>query len=93
MIDGESIILKIDVEGHEFAVLEGARQLFERSRVKAVYLDGYAERQKVEQFLRSFGFVFLNGRTSEAFEADGFSLLAINGAYLRRVKNSQIENS
>jgi FkbM family methyltransferase len=91
-IDGESLILKIDVEGHEFAVLEGARQLFECSRVKAVYLDGYSEKPKVEEFLRSFGFIFLNGRTSKPFEADGFSLLAINGAYLLRVKNSQIEN-
>jgi len=92
VIDGESLILKIDVEGQEFAVLEGARQFFERSRVKAVYLDGYAERQKVEQFLRDFGFTFLNGRTSKPFETGGFSLLAIKEAYLRRVKGSQIEN-
>src|SRR5207302_8251337 len=77
-IEGDSLIVKIDVEGHELAVLEGARQMFEQARVKAVYLDGYAEEEKVEQFLRHFGFVFLNARSSNPFERSDFSLLAIS---------------
>ncbi|HVZ95246.1 MAG TPA: FkbM family methyltransferase [Chitinophagaceae bacterium] len=76
-IAGNSIVLKIDVEGHEYPVLEGARKLFASNRVKAVYIDGYRERDAVVSFLKSFGFTLLDGRSLAPADAYNFSLLAI----------------
>jgi FkbM family methyltransferase len=77
LIEGDSIILKIDVEDQELATLKGAQKLFELRLVKAVYLDGYADKVQVDTLLREFGFRFLNGRTLQPFVAGEFSLLAV----------------
>jgi FkbM family methyltransferase len=77
-IEGDSIVLKIDVEQQEFAVLEGAQKWFEAGRVKAVYLDNYADEKKVDAFLRHFGFRFFNGRSVELQFKSGFGLLAVH---------------
>jgi FkbM family methyltransferase len=42
-ITGNSLILKIDVEGHEMEVIAGAEKFFETNRVKAVFVDGYSD--------------------------------------------------
>jgi len=76
-IAGDSLILKIDVEGQEMAVLNGAADFFAAKRVKAVYLDGYKEKA-VEQFLRERGFVFLEGKTLASTGGGVFSLLALH---------------
>lgn len=74
---GDSIVIKIDVEGQELEVLEGARKLFESKRIKAVYLDGFSHQEKVLKFLNDYGFSFFDGRN--LMESDGkiFSLLAV----------------
>ncbi len=77
-VEGNSIVLKIDVEGQEMAVLEGAREWFESRRVKAVYLDGFRDEDTVEDFLRRFDFELLNGRSMEPFWQGEFSLLAVD---------------
>jgi len=59
-IVGDSLVLKIDVEGQEMNVLKGASSLFEAGRVKAVFVDGYKD-AAVEDFLRYYGFKFLDG--------------------------------
>jgi FkbM family methyltransferase len=69
------LVLKIDVEGQEHDVLEGAARFFEEDCVKAVYLDGYKEK-KVEAFLKRYGFRFFDGRTLQPSNG-GFSLLAL----------------
>ncbi len=74
---GDSIILKIDVENQELAVLRGARKWFQDGRVKAVYLDGYADKAQVEGFLKEFDFRFFDGQSLGPFTAGGFSLLAL----------------
>jgi FkbM family methyltransferase len=61
-IEGSSIVLKIDVESHERQVLEGAAGLFAAGRVKAVYLDDFADRA-VPEFLRQRGFSLFDGRS------------------------------
>ena len=76
-IEGNSIVIKIDVEGSELAVLQGATKLFESNRVKAVYLDGFKNEVEVESFLQRFNFAFFNGRTLERSKNHEFSLLAI----------------
>src|SRR5262249_1990702 len=47
---GNSIVMKIDVEGQELEVLLGAKKYFDGCRVKALYLDGYKD-LRVRDFL------------------------------------------
>lgn len=53
------LVIKIDVEGMELAVLEGARGLFDAGRVAAVYLDEFADKPAVLAFLAGYGFDLL----------------------------------
>ena len=75
-IEGNSLILKIDVEGQEKNVLDGALALFKAQRIKAVYLDGYKDKE-VESFLREHGFSFLDGKSLKPITGSVFSLLAL----------------
>jgi FkbM family methyltransferase len=69
-IAGSSLVLKIDVEGHEYQVLKGAEATFSSGRVRAVYVDGYDD-PRVAEFLRTRGFRFFNGRTMQPVDAGG----------------------
>jgi FkbM family methyltransferase len=75
-VPGNSIVLKIDVEGHEKEVLNGAAGLFDAGRVKAVYLDGYKD-PDVEQFLTRRGFELFDGATLAPTKGGIFRLLAL----------------
>lgn len=81
-LSGVSMILKIDVEGQEMAVLSGAKKFFEEERVKAVYLDGYQHKDEVEDFLKKYDFSFFDGRSLHSLESGDFSLLAIHTAHI-----------
>lgn len=78
-IIGSSIVMKIDVEGHELQVLGGASGLFDAQRVKAVYLDGYAD-PEVPAFLTERGFELFDGLTMAPGPAS--SLLAVRSSCL-----------
>jgi FkbM family methyltransferase len=86
-VEGNSIVLKIDVENQELAVLEGARNWFELERVKAVYIDGYADQQQVESFLLGFGLRFFNGRSLKPFTKGDFSMLAVSPNKYNRLQD------
>ena len=75
-ISGDSIVMKIDVEGQEKEVLEGAERLFRDGRIRAVYLDGYKDRS-IEGLLLGYGFRLLEGRTLQPAAGHVFSLLAV----------------
>ena len=75
-IKGNSLVLKIDVEGQEKQVLDGATDLFKSQRIKAVYLDGYKDNE-VEVFLKNYGFILLDGKSLKPTTGGLFSLLAI----------------
>lgn len=75
-IVGNSIVLKIDVEGQEKKVLDGAEALFRAGRIKAVYLDGYKDKT-VEEFLTGYGLALFDGRTLQSTKGDVFSLLGL----------------
>jgi hypothetical protein len=68
--------MKIDVENHERQVLEGATGLFDAGRVKAVYLDGYAD-PGVPHFLVERGFALYDGLSLAPGPAT--TLLAVRG--------------
>lgn len=76
-IQGDSLVVKVDVEGHEKPVLAGAKALFAAGRVKAVYVDGYTDKSIVPM-LKSFGFELRDGRTMRPSEGYPWSLLALN---------------
>lgn len=75
-IDGNSLVMKIDVEGQEWEVLQGAISYFQAGRVKAVYLDDYKD-SRVKGFLDQYGFRYLNGRTLAPATAETRHLLAL----------------
>ena len=81
-IEGDSLIIKIDVEGQELKVLQGATGLFEADRVKAVYLDGYDD-PGVEAFLVARGFDFFDGRTMRPTVSSFPNLLAVKATKCR----------
>lgn len=74
--EGDSLFIKIDVEGQELEVLEGAAGLFELARVKGVYIDGYSN-PGIPDWLRRYGFELFDGRTLLPSDGRVFSLLAL----------------
>ncbi len=80
-IVGSSIVLKIDVEGHEWEVLQGATGFFDSDRIKAVYLDGFDNKQ-IPSFLESKGFVAFDGRSLKRPPTQEFSVLFIKESWL-----------
>lgn len=76
-IEGNSLVIKVDVEGSEWGVLQGAVGLFAAGRVKAVYLDGYEDKPAIEAFLRKHGFTFWDMLTLERVDTSHFGLLAL----------------
>lgn len=75
-IPHRAIMLKIDVEGHEYQVLEGALRLFEKRSVSAVYIDGYADKRS-PAFLQRNGFELFDVDKLLPAAADTFGLLAL----------------
>lgn len=84
-IEGNAIVLKIDVEGMEREVIDGASNLFSEGRIKAVYLDGYEDKCLPQYFLAN-GFALFNGRTLQPDDGPNtaYSLLAINKEFMNR---------
>lgn len=75
-LKGLALVIKIDVEGQEFAVLEGARVYFDQDKVKAVYIDGYSD-PACWDFLQGYGFDLRDGKTLQPATRATFSLLAL----------------
>jgi FkbM family methyltransferase len=86
-IAGNSLVMKIDVEGQEWEVLDGSLSYFRTGRVKAVYLDDYKD-ARVKSFLDQFGFRYLNGRTLAPATTETRHLLAIQSVASARVSAS-----
>jgi FkbM family methyltransferase len=80
---GDSIVMKIDVEGQELEVLLGAKRYFDCGRIRALYLDDYKD-QRVKDFLDSYGFRYFNGRTLEPATKGTKHLLALKSREAKR---------
>jgi FkbM family methyltransferase len=59
----KSIVLKIDVEDHECAVLRGAARLLDQGLVQAVLLDASTEALNAAEMLAQRGYLMLDART------------------------------
>ncbi len=83
-LEGRRLILKIDVEGQEWDVVEGAQGLFDAGRVLAVFLDGASQAERIATYLRTRGFSLFEARTLTPCNGDAipYALLAIDLAKL-----------
>jgi FkbM family methyltransferase len=86
-IEGDSIVIKIDVENHEAEVLRGAERLLASGRVKAVYIDGYSD-STIPDVLRELDFAMFDGRTLSGDTSDR-KLLAISRRCIARWSRSK----
>jgi FkbM family methyltransferase len=82
-IVGNSIVLKIDVEGHEWEVLQGATKYFDEQRIKAVYLDGFKD-DRIPSFFENRGFVAFDGRSLQNPPTQVFSIMYLNEKWLKK---------
>lgn len=71
------LVLKIDVEGQELKVLEGATALFDAGRVDVVYVDGYGD-PALWNYLENYGFRFFDSFTLKPATKDTFHLLSLH---------------
>mgnify|MGYP006283206461 CR=1 FL=1 len=74
--NSNSVVLKIDVEGQELRVLQGASQMLTKGSIRAIYLDGYDD-ASVNEFLIGYGFRLYEGRSLKPATEKTFSLLAL----------------
>ena len=80
-LNGTDLVVKIDVEDHEWAVLQGTSGLFQNERIKVVFLDGYSDK-RVPDFLREHGFTLFDGRSLS--RCDGETPRALLGIHYTR---------
>jgi FkbM family methyltransferase len=90
-VSGQQILLKIDVEGHEWQALQGAEKWFLEKRCAVVYLDGCECRQDICAFLQKHGFKLLDGRSLQAATEETFALLAVREDWLAGVQKSLVK--
>ncbi len=82
-LNSDSIVLKIDVEGQESRVLNGATGILSDGTVRAVYLDGYDD-PAIDEMLCDYGFQLYEGRTLMPVAKTRSSLLAIKPCRTKR---------
>ena len=86
------IFLKIDVEGQEQDVLDGASGLFDKGLIDGVYIDGYPHDSNVLQILNSYDFMFFDARSLKK-TIPSFALLALRReAYPDIAQNYSLES-
>ena len=76
-LNGNRLFLKIDVEGHELEVLQGAEELFETERVLAVLIDGARQEEECLQFLERYQFTLLNVPYLEKIKSGDYRILGL----------------
>jgi FkbM family methyltransferase len=78
--DRQRILIKVDVEGHEYEVLRGARQALSSGRVRAVLIDGCDReyRDKIVAELSELGFGLRDLHTLAPLGAGQDRILALN---------------
>src|SRR5258708_39102353 len=70
LADHDDIIMKIDVEQHEYEVLIGATRAIKEGRVRAIMIDGFPERTAdlIHQLMTTNRFAVFNVRDLSVYE-------------------------
>jgi FkbM family methyltransferase len=63
-----NLILKIDVEGHEWEVLQGCEKLFDTGAIDIIMIDGYANKE-IPKFLSASGFRLYDAHSLRSCES------------------------
>jgi FkbM family methyltransferase len=74
--NSNSVFLKIDAEGQELKILQGAQGMFDRGIVSGVYLDGYEDRRCIT-YLGGIGFEIYDLKTMKISHEPEFNVLAL----------------
>jgi FkbM family methyltransferase len=77
-----NLILKIDVEGHEWEVLRGSEKLFDREAIDIIMIDGYANKE-IPKFLNRCGFRLYDAHSLRPCESSPSEVLM--GIHKRRL--------
>jgi FkbM family methyltransferase len=81
------LFLKVDVEGQELEVLQGASGLFDAGRIDAVFVDGCVDRRAARDFLAERGFLLMHGLTLRSPD-EPVTLLALRPEAYPEVRNA-----
>lgn len=76
-ITGVNLVLKVDVEGHEWEVLAGAEGLFRQNRIDAVFIDGTSREPKIVEMLRAYRFTLWDARSLQPYSNRHGRILAL----------------
>ncbi len=71
------VVLKVDVEGHELEVLEGASKLLSENRIHAVLFDASGAARKAAEWLESCGFALVDPTNFKPLTDDSGVFLAL----------------
>lgn len=71
------LVLKIDVEGQEMEVMQGASELLKAGRIAAAYIDGFGNTE-LPDFLMSFGLRLFDPATLDPWHSGHYAIMAVN---------------
>jgi|GEM_PF-516396 len=73
------IVLKVDVEGHEWEVLDGCIKLFDKQRIQILLIDGYSD-DRIPDLLNGYGFKIFDAYSLKQFEGknENNSIIAVH---------------
>lgn len=76
-IVGADLLLKIDVEGHEWEVLAGAEGLFRQRRIAAIFIDGADREPEIVELLLARRFSLWDARSLQPYRDRHGRILAL----------------
>lgn len=82
LADARDIVMKVDVEGHEWEVVKGAERVIKSGNLRAILLDGILERNKAVMlaFLADHNFSIYDCDTLQRYSGGTDRVLAIRAA-------------